>query len=551
MPRTRTPLAHQAQRAGEGPPRLTPSRIWGLAAVAATFALGFLALAGITGSPIVFIVAMSLLCGRFVASAVAELKQLWPGAPPRRRGGYVVALVGSTLLLIAVGVVTRAAAPLPTMPGTRDVAVIGYLAPTSETQSDYDDLASAITDVVRPGGASQVKNYAPQTDPPLEALRDAGTVAQLDHWVEDFQQQTRAELVLSGYAEPSGAGQLAVRTLVYVPERMANDAAELVGWYEIDHSILDRSLTSPKSRAIFLQHVAEQFRGLSQFLTGLDAWQSGFPDEAIEALGRTIENGEGSTLTDLARLFRGHARETKAMGVSPDVRDSLLASAATDYRSIDSESPIRPRADVSAATNAYLTTLQGDCSRGEAASLAASSQALAKIADNQDHSELLRRKAQVNRAQVEMCRSLAGARGASGELDALLAELTRLRVPSPDESLHLLAQVKALALSIASVRSAKSGDLAEAIETIASALELDPRFENQALWRGLRSAWLLRQCRIAEGRADQQEALRQLDAAREQGRVSPERPAAYQRAFARDLAHARKRCFDSDDSPEE
>ena len=196
------------------------------------------------------------------------------------------------------------------MPGTSDVALIGYLAPTEDEQNEYDDLADSLTDALQPGGDGDGRNYTSSADAPLDELRGEGGSDELDAWVEDFQRETRAELVVAGRAEQGAAGQVAVQTLVYVPACMVYDAAELVGWYVLDDSLLDRSLTSAETRSTFVKHVTDAFAGLSVFLSGLDAWQAGNAAGAVDALDAAVERaGDARTLGDLARLFRGHAME--------------------------------------------------------------------------------------------------------------------------------------------------------------------------------------------------------------------------------------------------
>jgi hypothetical protein len=431
------------------------------------------------------------------------------------------------------------------MPGTTDVAVVGYLAPTEEGQDEYDDLADSLAGALRAGKGGEARNYSTEAGAPLEELRGEGGSDEFDVWVEDFQRDTRAELVVAGWAQQNAPGQVAVQTLVYVPARMVYDAAELFGWYVLDDRLLDRPLTSAETRRRFVGQLTEEFTGLSAFLTGLDAWQAGNADRAVEALDAVVEQADdSSTLGDLALLFRGHATETLAIGQSGGQRAALLAEAGRDYASIGTKSPLRRRAELSAATNSYLVAVDGGCDEEDLAGLTASSHALAMVAAAEDVPEIARHKAQVNRAQVEACRLKAGEESAAAELDQLLAQLTALEVPEDPEdgAGELVGQVKALALSIQAVRLSESGRLDEAVDDLGEALALEPRFERQALWRALLSAWLLQSCRIDEGRAEQDEALRQLDAAVQAGRQPTALPSAYASAFADDLAYARANC---------
>lgn len=542
MPPTKNPHVEKDAAGGGTSTRLTAPQFAALGSAAGTFVVGLLAAVGVTG-PFVSALTLALLIATFVGSAVKVLQEPWRKAGRRVRAAYVAGVAGCTALLIVVAVAAREAAPLPTMSGTSDVAVIGYLAPSEAEQDDYDDLADSLTDALQPGGDGDSRNYTSSADAPLGELRAGGGSEELDAWVEDFQRATRAELVVAGRAERGGAGQVVVQTLVYVPARMVYDAAELVGWYVLDDSLLDRSLTSAQTRSTLVGHVTDAFTGLSAFLTGLDAWQAGNAAGALDALDVAVERaGDGSTLGDIARLFRGHALETLATGTSGPERADLLSKAARDYAAIRTGSPVQERAELSAATNAYLAALDGGCANADTGALAASSEVLAAVADADTVPEIARRKAQVNRAQVESCRVEAGEESAETELDLLLADLTTLPVPADDDTGELLAQVKALALSIQAVRLVGSDRVDDGIDAMGQALALEPRFERQAIWRALRSAWLLQSCQVDAGQAEQVEALRQLDAAVKAGRQPQEMPSAYASAFADDLARARATC---------
>jgi hypothetical protein len=124
----------------------------------------------------------------------------------------------------------------------------------------------------------------------------------------------------------------------------------------------------------------------------------------------------------------------------------------------------------------------------------------------------------------------------------LLDGLTRMSLPESDAYGDAYRQVKALALSIEAVRHRDAGRPGEAAETMGNALDLDPRFERQAVWLGLRSAWLLKDCRLDEGAEAQRRALTQVRAAVESGRLPDSEVGKYSSAFESDLETARERC---------
>ena len=428
-----------------------------------------------------------LLIATFVGSAVKVLQEPWRRAGRRLRAAYVAGVAGCTAPLIVVALAAREVAPLPTMPGTSDVARHRLPRTDGGRAGRVRRPGRLPHRRVAAGWRWDGRNYTSSADAPLDELRADGGSDELDAWVEDFQRETRAELVVAGRAEQGAAGQVAVQTLVYVPARMVYDAAELVGWYVLDDSLLDRSLTSAQTRSTFVGHVTDAFAGLSAFLTGLDAWQAGNAAGAVDALDAAVERaGDGArTLGDLARLFRGHAMETLATGSRVRERVELLAEAAGDYAAMQGRVRGAGACGAERGDQRVPSGTRRGLRRGRRRRARRQQRELAAVADADTVPEIARRKAQVNRAQVESCRVQAGEESADAELDRLLADLTTLQVPEDDDTGELLAQVKALALSIESVRLAGSGRLDDAIDEMGQALTLEPRFERQAIWRAL------------------------------------------------------------------
>ena len=539
-------LSDEGQSASSEEPRTR--RFWLVLAavpVAGSLAIGVLNVVGAGTGPVVNIVVVLMLVAGFLAAVAKALEEQLSEASRRTRRAYAAGVVACALLLLVAGLVTRTVAPLHRMPGTSDVAVIGFAAPSEDDQTEYDDLASAMADALPEADGSEVRSYAGEIAPPLEQLRPRQDLAELDGWLEEFLQETDAELVLAGYAEPGNAGQTTLRTVAYVPGKVSSDAAELSGWYVLDDFLTDRTVDSARIRRALLDRVTTQLGGLTSFLTGLDAWQSGFAADAIAAFSKAIpSSSRGSGLADLARLFRGHAIESRAQAVSPADRRRLLEKAHQDYAAIPASSTVANRARVSTATNDYLRALLAGCDpKVEVTShLDASASVLHEIGIAADLPELLRRRAQVNQAQVELCRLRAGRAGAAASLDSLLGGLTRMSLPEGDANGDAYRQVKALALSIQAIRDSDAGRPDEAAETMGRALDLDPRFERQAPWLGLRSAWLLKTCRLDDGTQAQQQALIQVRAAVQSGRLPNSEVEKYASAFKSDLGAARRRC---------
>lgn len=143
---TKPPRAEGDTTDGVPSSRLTAPQVGALGSAAGTFVVGLLAAVGVTG-PFVSALTLALLIATFVGSAVKVLQEPWRRAGRRLRAAYVASVASCTALLIFVALVAREVAPLPIMPGTSDVAVIGYLAPTKDEQNEYDDLADSLTGV--------------------------------------------------------------------------------------------------------------------------------------------------------------------------------------------------------------------------------------------------------------------------------------------------------------------------------------------------------------------------------------------------------------------
>ena len=381
----------------------------------------------------------------------------------------------------------------------------------------------------------------------MKELIGSGSQVELDKWVQEFLTETSADLVVAGYAQTEVAGQTELQVFVYVPPQHAVDAAEIAGWYPLDPLLIDRNLGSARARQTVLGQLKDEFSGLATFLNGLDAWQAGYPAEASDDFGKVLDQvalGSGTTLEDLARLFRGHALETESQGAEPQRRARLLTRARNEYVRIPPTSAVQLRVRVSLATNDYLIAVEKGCGAATADTvrLTRSAAQLQGVANESDLPDVVLRKAQANLAQVDLCRWRSGDSSARAPLMRVLDELVDLRLPSEGANTETYRQVKALALSVQATRLALEGHRGEAQHAMAEALQLDPRFERQALWRGLRSGWLLTECQVKEGQAEQDRALTQLRAAVKAGRLPEADIDTYAAAFQHDRSRAVGRC---------
>jgi len=535
-----------------GAPRLA----WVVAAfgVVGPLAVGALNLLGVVSGLVVNVLGVGLLVTGFVGGISQAFAGQLRESSRRTKAVFVVAVATAGALLTGAGIGTRALAPLPRMGGTMDVAVVGYLAPTPDQQNKYDDVADSLAEALR--GAGKARDYARRVDPPLDELAALGTTGdthELDHWLKDFLAQTDAELVVAGDAQDLGAGQTQVHTYVYVPPELAADAWDLAGWYDLGTSLADRSLDSPRALRALLDRIVGNLDGMRDFLSGLDQWQAGYPMEAMESFTALLDRAEGgvgasggSTLTDLAHLFRGHARASaSALQETPAREAQLLSRAHEDYLAIPDSSPIAARARESEASNAYLQVTVAGCHavNPELAGLAASAAALRAMADDASLPEVLRRTALVNLAQVEGCQVLAGKSEVDADLDRRLAAVVNAPIDADDLYAATYRQIRALGLSAQATREAGLGNNDEAVNLMEQAIDLEPRFERRAVWLGLESFWLLRDCaNLDRGEETQLRALQQVDAAIDNGRLPASTHHKYTTAFAIDLDSARTRC---------
>ncbi len=257
-------LSEESHSASSEEPRTR--RFWLVLAavpVAGALALGVLNVVGAGTGPVVNIVVVLMLVAAFVAAVAKALEEQLSQASRRARWGYAAGVTACALVLLVAGLVTRTAAPLHRMPGTSDVAVVGFAAPSEDEQPEYDDLATAMAGALPATDGSEVRSYAGEVGPPLEELRPRHDLAELDGWLEEFLHETDAELVLAGYADSGQAGQTTLRTVAYVPGKVASDAAELSGWYVLDDFLTDRKVDSAHIRRALLDRVTTQLSGLT------------------------------------------------------------------------------------------------------------------------------------------------------------------------------------------------------------------------------------------------------------------------------------------------
>lgn len=522
-------------------------RFWaavaGLSAAGAV-GLGVLNFLGAATGLIVNLVGVALLVGAFVGSLVKILQERFAGHRTRTKVLFVGAVLGASLLLVIVGLATRAVIPLHRMAGTQDLAVIGFHPSEAAGPAAWEGLGASVASALAKPGGGEVHDYSDEVDPPLVGLGSSGADSQLTVWAESFAAETGAELVVAGRQVGSSDETRSLRVAAYVPAQMLPDAVELSGWYVLRDIPFDSSLASTAARKEVTDDLGDQVGALGGFTNALDEWNNGHLAEAAAGFRKVLESvpDRAGTLAGLAHLFRGHALEARAATSPGGATSALIREAKAEYDAARLSSVLVRRVDLSLATNDYLEVASGGCKaeQGLLDRLEKISEELNRIADARP-SDLVSLRAEANWAQVQLCRELAGERGVDRNVAPVLSRLITLK-PKGGVTPRAAVQIRSVALSTQASLFAVRRQYASAVTSIRQALQLDLRFERQALWLGLESAWLLRDCRVPDGQRTQQRSLDQLNLAISRGRIPPDERSIYEKDFVRELSTATAHC---------
>ncbi|MFD3401549.1 hypothetical protein ACFWUU_12755 [Kribbella sp. NPDC058693] len=500
------------------------------------------------------LVTVALLVGAFASSIRTLLKEQLRRASKRTRRLYIGGTAASVVALVVVGTLTRTVAPVERLPGPGDVAIVGLAAPTKGEQRAYDDLASNLARRLDSSGEQTARSYPDTDDLRWPDPGDPSSLRRFDKWATEFVGQMGAEILIAGQARRELSGQVTLALAIFISPVLITDASELAGWYGLDEVRFDRDLRSASTQADVLDRVAAQVGDVSGFITALDAWHSGLLDKAaagFSALLAHLSSNSGSALHELALLFSGHVDEAVAVQTAgPKKSAALLATARARYLELQHSPTLGARAKLSLAGNDFYTASRQGCRAGvvDLDRLRQAVGTLNELVQKPSSSDLLRLKARVNLVQVDRCSQLAGSapyRPADEARAILLAEA----VPAAGPEQELRKQIKALALSDEALRlrtlsvSQGSPELVdEAIEQLDQALALDSRFERQALWLGLKSAWQLARCRVEQAIESQAMSQSQRRESVRLGRTPQSELEQWERAFARDRSLAQKEC---------
>ncbi|MEU1710297.1 hypothetical protein ABZ478_33890 [Streptomyces sp. NPDC005706] len=437
--------------------------------------------------------------------------------------------------------------PLPRISGVRDVAVVGFAGYNGhQDKRVLDDVAADFAHAMagRIPAATAVRNYASEVSLPLADLKGPHR-NRLERETAKFADETNAEFAVGGLVSTDPAGQSNLLPAIFVRADQVPDAPELAGWFLGAPLLITSGWESAQSRAQLNDNLTRLINPLAKFVDALDTWRTGSPAKAGEVFKGLLDTKQqddtgGFVPPDLVRLFHGHAAEAEASGETGTKRQKLLEVARADYRAINKTSPTGRRAALSLQLNTYLLALgpKHDCMPGTVrpGDLAQVAQNLRALSGDPRFTELGRLKATVNLAQVESCRISAHLVRDDGRVERAVAAVTEA------SNITGSAELRAIAESIAAVRAAEKGDLVAATRHIQAAIEHGRDPFQRALWQGLRAGWSLRRCELRTGRTAQQDALTQLRAAQQAGRVSTQFLDEYKQVFKEERRQAEKHC---------
>jgi hypothetical protein len=456
-----------------------------------------------------------------VASLNRLVRETLPDARPATRRLVVAgsaaagaALLGSLLLL------RDPFANAPRLTGTHDIAVLGFVRPDGSHTDELDAISSELAAGIEDEHANgQVAAYV-EGDPPLEKLVTREP-EQLEDWTSEFVENTGADIVIAGIVDDVSGPQIRAQPAVWIRPELIPETPELVGWILGTSAPLTGGLSSQVAREQLLDAYRSDAVALARFITALDTWRAGSPEEAQQILAELLAAAKGSTSSskllsvEMLHLFRGHALQASAVRGLVDQPVDVLAEAAAEYAAIDSLSPLAARARLSAATNDYLRSVGDLCSADtvDANRLHSAVSELDVLRQDQRLSDIGRLTAEVNLSRARRCLDLAAGVPSADTLRESLNRVRNFPENTDDVTLSMIRSLKSLARSVEAEIAAEERKFERAVSLMKEAIDLSNDAVDRGRWWGFIAVWSIAQCDLSEAYAARTEALAQLNAA--------------------------------------
>jgi tetratricopeptide (TPR) repeat protein len=486
-----------------------------------------------------------------VASLNRLVRETLPDARPATRRLVVAGSAAAGAVLLGGLLLLRDPfANLPQLTGTQDIAVLGFVRPDGSHTAQLDAVSTDLADGIENEIArSQVASYAGLTKPPLELLRDPEP-DQLESWTSDFVDNTGAEIVIAGIIDDVSGIQVRAQPAIWVRPGLIPEAPELVGWIVGTSAPLTGGLSSQVARDQLVDAYLSDAVALASFVSALDNWRAGNPEEAQETLDELLQSAEGSTSegtllsADMLHLFRGHALQMSATRGPVEQRADMLDEAAADYAAIDSSSPLNVRAQLSAATNDYLRSVGDLCRRDtvDANRLDSAAFRLDALRVDERLTDVGRLTAEVNFSRARRCLDQAAGTTPAAALRQSLNRVRNTPDKTGDVTGPIISSLKSLSRSMEAEISMEEGDLETAITLMSEAIDLSGDAVDRWRWWGFIALWNGELCALNEARAARTEAMAQMDAAVSAGELPSSLRDDYAARSQRDLDAAEDDC---------
>jgi hypothetical protein len=462
---------------------------------------------------------------------------------PRTRKLFIFsALATGAVLVFFLALFNDPYVTLPRMPGTQDVAILGFVRPDGSRTQPLEDLAVELADQLAGQLATGTASSYAAVRPPLHKLQEAEN-SEMSEWTTEFIERSGADLVLAGIVDDQSGPQIRVQPAIYVSPALVPEAMELSGWTVGTWLSASGTLESRRGRESVLTAFLQDGLSIAHFVDALDAWRVGDLAEADRLLENIPAESQGLLSVDMLYLFRGHARQLVALNTDVVGREDLLVGAAAYYRSIPVSSTIAVRAELSLAINEYHRSSGRLCSPGEInkEGLEHASTELQRVVGLAQIRPPVRLAAMVNLAQVLACMRRAGLPVDDAKLASVLTDIRAFE--TPDVVLRpLVLRTQALGRAIEAEQARKAGRHAQALDLIHQSIAMSANPRDLGLWWGWVSIWEAQRCDDVAARNALREAVAQYQLAVDVGRMTQQSVDRFVHIAVTDLDELQERC---------